>query len=61
MCGKQFTRDLLTLPPVPTQLLLNSLHPGAIGSGAGILLAVTVISQCFEVFVKEQEMGGLLF
>ena len=33
--------------------------PGAIGSGTGILLAVTIIYQYFEVFVKEQqEMGG---
>lgn len=59
-----------TLPPLPTQLLLNlpyspSLHRislGAIGSGTGILLAVTIIYQYFEVFVKEQqEMGSLLF
>ena len=36
--------------------------PGAIGSGTGILLAVTIIYQYFEVFVKEQqEMGSLLF
>ena len=35
---------------------------GAIGSGTGILLAVTIIYQYFEVFVKEQqEMGGLIF
>ena len=33
---------------------------GAIGSGTGILLAVTIIYQYFEIFVKEQqEMGGL--
>ncbi|KRY16618.1 Protein transport protein Sec61 subunit alpha isoform 2, partial [Trichinella patagoniensis] len=33
---------------------------GAIGSGTGILLAVTIIYQYFEVFVKEQqEMGGV--
>ncbi|CDW58686.1 protein transport protein Sec61 subunit alpha [Trichuris trichiura] len=33
---------------------------GAIGSGTGILLAVTIIYQYFEVFVKEQqEMGGM--
>lgn len=32
---------------------------GAIGSGTGILLAVTIIYQYFEVFVKEQQdMGG---
>ena len=36
--------------------------PGAIGSGTGILLAVTIIYQYFEVFVKEQAdvgIGGL--
>jgi protein transport protein SEC61 subunit alpha len=33
---------------------------GAIGSGTGILLAVTIIYQYFEILVKEQsEMGGL--
>jgi len=33
---------------------------GAIGSGTGILLAVTIIYQYFEIFQKEQaEMGGL--
>ena len=33
---------------------------GAIGSGTGILLAVTIIYQYFEVFMKEQqEFGGL--
>ena len=33
---------------------------GAIGSGTGILLAVTIIYQYFEIFVKEQnEMGGI--
>ena len=33
---------------------------GAIGSGTGILLAVTIIYQYFEVFVKEQsEQGGM--
>lgn len=32
---------------------------GAIGSGTGILLAVTIIYQYFEMFAKEQqEMGG---
>ncbi|KAJ3200690.1 translocon subunit, partial [Clydaea vesicula] len=35
---------------------------GAIGSGTGILLAVTIIYQYFEIFVKEQqEMGQDLF
>ena len=34
---------------------------GAIGSGTGILLAVTIIYQYYEIFVKEgaEEMGGL--
>lgn len=33
---------------------------GAIGSGTGILLAVTIIYQYFEIFVKEQaEMGAM--
>ena len=31
---------------------------GAIGSGTGILLAVTIIYQYFEIFVKEQADGG---
>ena len=36
------------------------LFSGAIGSGTGILLAVTIIYQYFEIFVKEQsEMGGM--
>ena len=35
---------------------------GAIGSGTGILLAVTIIYQYFEIFVKEQsDMGGWSF
>lgn len=35
---------------------------GAIGSGTGILLAVTIIYQYFETFVKEQaDIGTLLF
>jgi len=33
---------------------------GAIGSGTGILMAVTIIYQYFEIFLKEQqEFGGL--
>ncbi|KAH9381441.1 hypothetical protein HPB48_008979 [Haemaphysalis longicornis] len=33
---------------------------GAIGSGTGILLAVTIIYQYFEIFIKEQgDMGGM--
>lgn len=31
---------------------------GAIGSGTGILLAVTIIFQYFEMFVKEQGKEG---
>jgi protein transport protein SEC61 subunit alpha len=34
---------------------------GAIGSGTGILLAVTIIYQYYEQFVKEQEETGFLF
>lgn len=36
---------------------------GAIGSGTGILLAVTIIYQYYEMFSKEQgeSMGGLGF
>ncbi|KAJ8331542.1 hypothetical protein BDV3_000674 [Batrachochytrium dendrobatidis] len=35
---------------------------GAIGSGTGILLAVTIIYQYFEIFVKEQhEEGAVMF
>jgi protein transport protein SEC61 subunit alpha len=33
---------------------------GAIGSGTGILLCVTIIFQYFEMFAKEQmEAGGM--
>lgn len=33
---------------------------GAIGSGTGILLAVTIIYQYFEIFDKEQgDMAGI--
>eukprot|EP01067_Filipodium_phascolosomae_P000833 Filipodium_phascolosomae@DN1593_c0_g1_i3.p1 len=34
---------------------------GAIGSGTGILLAVTIIYQLFEVVYKEQQQGNSLF
>merc|ERR1711935_79544 len=34
---------------------------GAIGSGTGILLAVTIIFQYFEMFVKEQSSEGNIF
>lgn len=34
---------------------------GAIGSGTGILLAVTIIYQYFEIFVKEQAEFGSNF
>ena len=32
---------------------------GAIGSGTGILLAVTIIYQYFETYEKEKAQGGL--
>ena len=38
--------------------VLCPLSIGAIGSGTGILLAVTIIYQYFEIFVKEQADGG---
>merc|ERR1712151_675487 len=34
---------------------------GAIGSGTGILLAVTIIYQYFEMVYKEQQQGNMLF
>ena len=34
---------------------------GAIGSGTGILLAVSIIYQYYEQFVKEQEETGILY
>jgi protein transport protein SEC61 subunit alpha len=34
---------------------------GAIGSGTGILLAVTIISQYFEQIAKERETGSDAF
>jgi protein transport protein SEC61 subunit alpha len=34
---------------------------GAIGSGTGILLAVTIIYQYFEIFVKEQDQFSGFF
>lgn len=34
---------------------------GAIGSGTGILLAVTIIYQYFEIVYKEKEQGQALF
>ena len=44
--------------PLMTHLTESFL--GAIGSGTGILLAVTIIYQYFEIFVKEQsEVGGM--
>merc|ERR1711869_116813 len=33
---------------------------GAIGSGTGILLAVTIIYQYFEIVYKEKERGNML-
>jgi protein transport protein SEC61 subunit alpha len=47
------TADLLGLNPF--FLIL-----GAIGSGTGILLAVTIIYQYFEIFVKEQYEEGIM-
>lgn len=32
---------------------------GAIGSGTGILLAVTIIYQYFETYEKEKAQGGI--
>jgi protein transport protein SEC61 subunit alpha len=34
---------------------------GAIGSGTGILLAVTIVYGYFETFYKEKEQGAELF
>lgn len=34
---------------------------GAIGSGTGILLAVTIIYQYYEMFAKEQAKYGSVF
>jgi len=34
---------------------------GAVGSGTGILLAVTIIYQYFEIFMKEQQEFGTNF
>merc|ERR1712048_1356805 len=34
---------------------------GAIGSGTGILLAVTMVYQYYEVIMKEKESGNMLF
>lgn len=34
---------------------------GAIGSGTGILLAITIIYQYFEIMHKEKEQGNLIF
>jgi protein transport protein SEC61 subunit alpha len=34
---------------------------GAIGSGTGILLAVTIIYQYYEIFLKEQQDGNAIF
>lgn len=49
--------SFLNFPHIPPPRL-----SGAIGSGTGILLAVTMIYQYFEVFIKEQQdMGGMLF
>jgi protein transport protein SEC61 subunit alpha len=42
-------------------LSLTADFMGAIGSGTGILLAVTIIYQYFEIFVKEQQEFGSIF
>ena len=59
-----FTLFVVCVIFFPNKPLL-CLFPGAIGSGTGILLAVTIIYQYFEIFVKEQQelggMGTLLF
>lgn len=34
---------------------------GAVGSGTGILLAVTIIYQFFEQICKEREQGSVMF
>jgi protein transport protein SEC61 subunit alpha len=34
---------------------------GAVGSGTGILLAVTIIYQYFEIFYKEKTEGAGMF
>merc|ERR1719428_2296967 len=34
---------------------------GAVGSGTGILLAVTIIYQYFEIVYKEEEQGNAIF
>merc|ERR1719287_309960 len=34
---------------------------GAIGSGTGILLAVTIVYQYFEILYKEKEQGNMIF
>jgi len=34
---------------------------GAVGSGTGILLAVTIIYQYYEMLVKEKEQGNSIF
>lgn len=34
---------------------------GAIGSGTGILLAVTIIYQCYEAYEKERQQGAMMF
>jgi len=68
-CRAQATKDRLGYY-IPTAAALGGLcigalsvvadFLGAIGSGTGILLAVTIIYQYYEMFAKEQaEMGGL--
>lgn len=55
-----FLGELRTILNETSVVFIKCLFIGAIGSGTGILLAVTIIYQYFEVFVKEQqEMGGI--
>ena len=58
ICERTFSFDVLLFGR--QQILCRFSTSGAIGSGTGILLAVTIIYQYFEIFVKEQsEMGGM--
>jgi len=42
-------------------LIVTADFLGAIGSGTGIVLAVTIIHQYFEIFYKEKEQGHAIF
>lgn len=69
-CSPLSDKGLLSFRYIPTAAAFGGLcigalsvladFLGAIGSGTGILLAVTIIYQYFEIFVKEQaEVGGM--